>query len=975
VTTWAGPSSYTATGSAITVASPSVATTYTCTINMVGTCGCANVTQTITIQPPPTCTGTQPTYTPTTSSFTSNPGYFASNMYINNGVNYTISSADVRFAAGVSINVAFGGTLTIAGSWLHACNPCNSSAMWQGIIVSPGGTVIMQTGGTLFSLKYNIIEDAIEAVHTSSTGTTTATVWDIESTIFNNNGKGIYIGAHPGNLSSNVVGNCVFTCRNLGSHSLSSSNFSAIRTDILASTPTITSTANPTDVTIAGQRSTHGIQLNSVSNYTAPITVGGSSYSSNIFDNMDYGIYAYQSSLTAQNNVFQNLTGNSYTTTPTGVGIYCDAYLTSTTGVNASLTIGNTGTTTVSGETNTFANCLDGVYTRNMRNLYINNNTFNNETTATTFTTNGSLVIGQYGIYNAGYAASAVTTTENMILSNNTIQNYATGVYLDFQKLYHRSTASSYIYNNIINGAGTSAQYCTVGLQMQQSNSFGATGGFPRDGLMVSTNSVTNTNRNAIYASSITSDSLITVKTNTLSIKYTTAGTSTLTPPYAAAYISGCNYFKFWNNTIYCEGLTGSYPTSYAQYLAGVYVDGSTKSRITCNAVSFLGEDFVWKGNSAGSWWYENTMSSSRYGLVLRSSGILGDQGHTDHAIYDVWGNSDITSFQTLCDNSDPSSGTTSKLNCVITSTVCTAPTTQKPCTNTVTGTGAAYSASNTLINVTGSFTLGLCVGETPGTGRMANNNNVQDINSDSVLSSLLNFTDSLPVYTSQTYWGTQYYVSSVNSNLAAVQGFENAKNFAMIDAAIAADSVNDFSAAQTSLNAVNPKNTIESNWKTVDNIIIKMHSDSLGQNDISSLKNVAVQCPQSGGNIVWKARAILNNYYGFTADYSGDCPEITGNPLAKTAKVSSINNTEKVQSVNLYPNPNNGNMTLDYTIKEDSRLEITDISGNLVSIYNLPVTGTSLQIKNEGLQNGIYLYRVIGADGIIKTGKIVLMK
>ncbi|MGZ3901542.1 MAG: hypothetical protein ACXVDC_14540, partial [Bacteroidia bacterium] len=46
VTTWAGPSSYTATGSAITVASPSVATTYTCTINMVGTCGCANVTQT-----------------------------------------------------------------------------------------------------------------------------------------------------------------------------------------------------------------------------------------------------------------------------------------------------------------------------------------------------------------------------------------------------------------------------------------------------------------------------------------------------------------------------------------------------------------------------------------------------------------------------------------------------------------------------------------------------------------------------------------------------------------------------------------------------------------------------------------------------------------------------------------------------------------------------------------------------------------
>jgi hypothetical protein len=76
-----------------------------------------------------------------------------------------------------------------------------------------------------------------------------------------------------------------------------------------------------------------------------------------------------------------------------------------------------------------------------------------------------------------------------------------------------------------------------------------------------------------------------------------------------------------------------------------------------------------------------------------------------------------------------------------------------------------------------------------------------------------------------------------------------------------------------------------------------------------------------------------------------------------------------------VYPNPNNGSMMLDYTIKDDARLEMTDITGNLVGIYNLPATGTNLQIQNNNLQSGMYLYRVISNNIIIKQGKIVVMK
>ena len=76
-----------------------------------------------------------------------------------------------------------------------------------------------------------------------------------------------------------------------------------------------------------------------------------------------------------------------------------------------------------------------------------------------------------------------------------------------------------------------------------------------------------------------------------------------------------------------------------------------------------------------------------------------------------------------------------------------------------------------------------------------------------------------------------------------------------------------------------------------------------------------------------------------------------------------------------IYPNPNNGSMMLDYNLKNDAHLEITDITGNLLRTYILPATETTTQIQNNNLQSGMYLYRVISNNAVIKQGKIVIMK
>jgi hypothetical protein len=988
VTTWAGPSSYTATGNVITVASPTAAVTYTCTIHTHTICpSCSDLTQTITINPVTPCSGTAPTYTPGANyTFTTSPGYATSDIYVN-GINYTIASTDLRMAAGKSIVVSPTGTLTIAGSWIHACNQCNNGSMWQGITVQNGGTLIITTGGGFLSTTCNIIEDAVKAVYTAlSTTTTPIPHWNIDNVIFNNNTTDIYIDYHPGNLSGNSISSSVFTCRNLGNHSVGLFDFLNTKSDIAAATPLLPSTQNPTDLTIAGARTGVGIYINQVA-YTNPINVVSTVSSYNLFDNLNVGIYAYQASLTAKGNRFQNLTGNSNSNI---IGIGIESVATSTLvsgGVGAKLIVGNATTTKNNAEVNYFTNCLYGIFTKDMRQVYINNNTFDNETTATTFTTAGTYVTGQFGVYQSKYARSAGSggagDIEQCQYANNTCNNYATAHFLDFQTLTNTNaggtTSSAYLYNNTISGVGSSSRYCNSGIYLQQSGNFGTSGAVPQDAILTYSNTITNITGNCITASAITTNTaatngFVTISSNTeLSLKYSTAGTSTTSPPIAAVYISGSKYVKVSNNpAITCTGFgTTPYPNTYAQYFQGVYVNASPNSRITCNTVGEFGEDFVWYGNNLGSKWYENNIRLCRYGLVLRSTGILGDQGTLTQPIYNIWGNSDITSYQTLVDASNPSAAPTSTLNCI--APTCTAATTSSPCTNTIT-TGTAYASGTTLRNATGN-SYSLCTSE-GGNGFMAiNNDHAKSEVVDSSLLALLNFTDSLPVYTHETYWATQYYVSSVNSSIAAVSGYENAKTFASIDGAIAN---RDYSTAQNLLGTVVTGNIIESNWKAVDNILVAMamnNTDSLTANDVGNLQSIAAQCPQSGGSIVWRARALINNYYSSIINYPGDCPSLTGNVAQRAANISSTNAVVN-PTVNLYPNPNNGKLYIsNFSANQKSvYIEISDITGNLL-VKQQSVINNGLVELNLDFDNGIYLVKIINGNDSSQTHKMILNK
>ena len=86
-------------------------------------------------------------------------------------------------------------------------------------------------------------------------------------------------------------------------------------------------------------------------------------------------------------------------------------------------------------------------------------------------------------------------------------------------------------------------------------------------------------------------------------------------------------------------------------------------------------------------------------------------------------------------------------------------------------------------------------------------------------------------------------------------------------------------------------------------------------------------------------------------------------------------------QSVSIYPNPNDGNFVMAYNLSNsqlslpNSQLVITDITGRVVYSYTLTTMQGFETIDASLLSTGIYYWEVITGNGILDKGKIAIMK
>jgi triacylglycerol esterase/lipase EstA (alpha/beta hydrolase family) len=118
----------------------------------------------------------------------------------------------------------------------------------------------------------------------------------------------------------------------------------------------------------------------------------------------------------------------------------------------------------------------------------------------------------------------------------------------------------------------------------------------------------------------------------------------------------------------------------------------------------------------------------------------------------------------------------------------------------------------------------------------------------------------------------------------------------------------------------------------------------------------------------------LLNSYYKTIIEYPNACPA-NGNDarMQNTTNIANIGTNK--YSINLYPNPNNGQMQIDYNIADDVNLEILDINGTLVDTYILKADLNTRNISNNKLSDGVYFYRIIKDNTVFQCQKLVIIK
>jgi hypothetical protein len=172
------------------------------------------------------------------------------------------------------------------------------------------------------------------------------------------------------------------------------------------------------------------------------------------------------------------------------------------------------------------------------------------------------------------------------------------------------------------------------------------------------------------------------------------------------------------------------------------------------------------------------------------------------------------------------------------------------------------------------------------------------------------------------------------------------------------------------------PQTQIELNHQIVNDIYSAlMTGDSSTVSQRAALTVVAEQCPLTGGNAVYRARTMLSLIEDEVLFYEDSCTVVSGSRIggAQTFAESSVSQT----NFNLYPNPNNGMMTLNYVLEEEqtASFALFDMTGRAVTQFNLPTGQQTFNLDQAMLAPGMYYYAYYVDGSLLKSDKVIISK
>jgi Secretion system C-terminal sorting domain len=177
---------------------------------------------------------------------------------------------------------------------------------------------------------------------------------------------------------------------------------------------------------------------------------------------------------------------------------------------------------------------------------------------------------------------------------------------------------------------------------------------------------------------------------------------------------------------------------------------------------------------------------------------------------------------------------------------------------------------------------------------------------------------------------------------------------------------------AQTKNNNATANNNITQTHKTYNNVYL---SGVTSATYYATLQTLANLCPTTHGNAVFEARALLNMVSYSNMEYSDSCNEASSARMGYFEdELQGIAIAENIQA-NLFPNPNNGEFTLAYDLKNviDGTVTITDITGKAVYSTQISNENNLVKINTDGLKTGMYFIQLNNKSNLLWTSKILI--
>ncbi len=917
-------------GSTVTV-SPTEPTTYTVTGTDANGC---NASTTVFVQYYGCCTSNTG-YTNTTFSTNttiSSNSSFSGIITVASGVVLTINGgATIFMGTNAQINLLAGASMVITGASILL--PCAN--MWQGIYLTTATSTITVNEGSTIEGAQNAIVSNFGAKFT------------VNGAIFNENYIGVLVNTYTTANHPGTIINAQFTCTS----------------GLFPPYP-------------PGRRSYTGIYIDQVGNYSpsiSSITIGTATVGNqNVFDNQDYGIQSIQSYVTARNCTFQNMSGASYyTCAPSvcvpppaiGVGIRMDNSV-------SDATFGNGRTTDFRGAEGylhvfdcIFQNVYRGIDINYGSNLTITNNIFDNSTSGSTYAPYGNEGINAIWFV-IPYYNSRIPSQATMQL--NTINNNGVGILTNIilpnQDAGNNGTLA--INNNQINTINYTPNVSTVdGIVAEQSLGYNF---LPITSVSINENSINNCVQRGILASSIyTGYAFLDLN----QIGFVPSGNflkQGINVQAILTYAGGSNNgsVDVGNNTITSSTVTSHSNIHAIDYSQTIY--GSVHNNIlnntgigmnfsgtcgftsvTCNQMNTTntGINFA-KGTSMPATNGTSILPQDNQWINVPSSGP--SSGYFVGALTPepTWYVRPTGNYNFTGTNEYPSglvaipvpTSTSASSNC--TPSCVEPPCLQLQLINLLQNNSFGASTQNTFAN-------------------------------DEFVYSQLLFNDTLMnMGTSYDSALTHFYDSISSTTIGQISQVEHLIASGNLSGAL-------------SLNgSISTPNIVVSNIISLDSIYINTIATNFNRNSTSQersiLFNIAQQCPLAGGRAVYQARALLSVLKDSVVTYNDDSLCANSNS-GRMRGIENSNNNKTNNTSNptfkLYPNPNNGDMTLEYNIAgSKAQFVLYDITGKLVNSYDLNVKGNLFQVAQSNLRNGVYYYEIQVDGQVVKYDKIVII-